>query len=228
MSLLSSIGSVVSSAAKVLGPVAPIIGAGISYLGGRQQNVASAQAAQRQMDFQAGMSDTSYQRQIADLKAAGINPMLVSRLGGASTPAGAMPQFVNPGFQAGQIFSGLQSSAASAQQAQTQENLSQSQIRQVEAAADKIREEIKNIPIEGERLRAATYMLMEQVGLMNQQGYTQVEQQKVLRATAAKLVQETELLTGSVNAMKQLDEIGKTAEAAKPIVDVLKFFLGRK
>ena len=89
--------------------------------------------------------------------------MLVSRLGGAWTPAGAMPQFVNPGFQAGQVFSGMQSSAASAQQAQTAENLSQVQMKQVDALTDKIREEIKNIPFEGERIRAATYQLMEQV-----------------------------------------------------------------
>jgi len=151
-----SLGSLISSAAKavggVLSPIAPIIGAGISYLGGKQQNVASAQAAQKQMDFQEEMSGTSYQRQIADLKAAGINPMLVSRLGGASTPVGAMPQFVNPGQQAGQIFGQLQSSAASLQQAETSERLSESQVKQIDATVDKIKEETKNVPLEGARI----------------------------------------------------------------------------
>jgi len=204
------------------------IAAGINLLGGIARNKASAAAARDQMSFQRKMSDTAYQRQVADLKAAGINPMLVSRLGGASTPAGAMPQFENVGASASSAFSAVQSSGAAAQQAQTAENLSEVQMKQVEAATDKIREEIKNIPVEGERLRAATYMLMAQVGLFKQQGYTQIEQQAMLRAIAAKTVEETELLKGSVSAMKQLDEIGKTAEAAKPIVDVLKFFLGRK
>ena len=125
----------------LIGPVMTVAGtatgqpwlaaAGTAY-SARQQNKQAQAAAQRQMDFQSDMSNTSYQRQVADLKAAGINPMLVSRLGGASTPAGAMPQFVNPAAQAGQIFSGMQSSAASAKQADTQENLSMSQIRQVE------------------------------------------------------------------------------------------------
>jgi hypothetical protein len=137
------LGGLIKSVGRVLAPIAPIapiIGAGLSYLGGRAQNVASAQAAQRQMDFQREASDTSYQRQVADLKAAGINPMLVSRLGGASTPAGAMPQFVNPGFQAGQIFSGMQSSAASAQQAATQEELSKPQMELVKANIESIKD----------------------------------------------------------------------------------------
>lgn len=52
-------------------------------------NVANAKQAKDQMDFMERMSNTSYQRQMADLRAAGINPMLAASLGGASTPPGA-------------------------------------------------------------------------------------------------------------------------------------------
>lgn len=58
----------------------------------REQMQFSAQQAQKEMDFQERMSSTSYQRVTADMKAAGINPMLAIDNGGASSPGGAMGQ----------------------------------------------------------------------------------------------------------------------------------------
>jgi hypothetical protein len=77
-------------------PFTAAIMGGSALVGGILQNRAQKDVANAQMAFQREMSDTSYQRQVADLRQAGINPMLVSRLGGASTPMGAMPMLVNP------------------------------------------------------------------------------------------------------------------------------------
>lgn len=54
----------------------------------REANAASALEAQKNRDWQEMMSNTSYQRSMADLEAAGINPML-AYTSGASTPGGA-------------------------------------------------------------------------------------------------------------------------------------------
>lgn len=49
----------------------------------------NAAEAQKNRDYQTYMSNTSYQRAVKDMQAAGINPILAAQNGGASTPTGA-------------------------------------------------------------------------------------------------------------------------------------------
>lgn len=69
---------------------------GGALAGAALSSALQARSARKQMAFQERMSDTSYQRAVKDMRAAGINPMLAAQKGGASTPPGAGMGVTNP------------------------------------------------------------------------------------------------------------------------------------
>lgn len=73
-----------------------VIGAGISAAGGIGSTLLSMSEARGNRKWQKNMSDTAYRRAVLDMKLAGLNPILAPRLGGASSPGGAMPNITNP------------------------------------------------------------------------------------------------------------------------------------
>nr|QJB20166.1 MAG: DNA pilot protein [Microvirus sp.] len=85
------------------------------------------QAQDRQMQFQQTMSDTAHQREVKDLRAAGLNPILSANKG-ADVPGGASMSVINP--MAG-ASSAVQ--AARAQRNQDQMNASQTALNAMNA-----------------------------------------------------------------------------------------------
>jgi len=103
MGLFSSIG-------KILGPVASVAGVATgqpwltaagtalgSYSSAQSANADAKKMSNQQMQFQAYMSNTAHQREVQDLVAAGLNPILSAGGGGASTPSGAQAPIIDAG-----------------------------------------------------------------------------------------------------------------------------------
>lgn len=83
------------AAIGAIGALGSLASGYMTYKGQREANEANILMAREQMRFQERMSNTSFQRQMQDMRKAGINPIMAFGGGGASTPSGAMATSVN-------------------------------------------------------------------------------------------------------------------------------------
>lgn len=182
------------------------------FLGQESTNDAQMELANQQMNFQERMSSTAHQREVKDLLAAGLNPMLSGLRTGASTPPGAMAQLQNPvaaGISSGAQLAQVEQTRAQTDQIRMQTKLIESQIpeapqriahsqssaKNLEAQTDNIRQEMqsfedrwRNIKEEYFRIRADTYSKTGQGEVNNRQAERLLyEIRHILPAQARKL-----------------------------------------
>lgn len=117
------------------------------------QEMSSAEAATNR-DFQRDMSNTQYQRATADMKAAGLNPMLAYSQGGAGTPSGS----AGTGYTAQPTMDLTRNATSAAQIANIEADT-----KQKGAATKKTEAETSLIPIQADVMRAQVQGTMQTI-----------------------------------------------------------------
>jgi hypothetical protein len=226
----------------------------LGYLGQQETNAneaaiatqateTSIAEAQRNRDYQERLSNSAYQRQVADLSSAGLNPMLAYiKGGGASTPSGSTGQVTSAQYTS-PIQGAISSRLTSAQAKKTEAEVPkvQAETANITKISERIDQEISNMKTDQQKTIAVIENLRVERDNLIKHGYNLSEVGNQLRAQVINLQSHStyfNALTNSTDFEAQLKELdveaakgagnfGREYNQFKPIIDLLRSFIRR-
>lgn len=171
-----------------------------SIIGGKARNKAEADNAQANREHQLYMSDTAYQRAMADMKQAGLNPILAYSQGGATTAAGSGANFQNIAGDMGPENPAM--TGTQARKIQAEEEQIEALKIQAEANTEKIKTEQTTSAAQGLMYRAQGNKATAEATLLETQFDAAYDEQKIDKSRAGKTARRVKRGVDSIGGFR--------------------------